>query len=243
MDKEFEVAREFEADATPQQVWEAVTTGTAGWLWPLEYEPGVGGAGPFGGTVTAWDPPRRLTTRTEDVPGIDTQSVNQLDYEIAPRDAGRRAWVRYVHSGIFTDDWDNQYDGADRHTDFYLHTLRQYVAHFPGRTATHLAVDGPADSAHSGATAVLERGLGLPRDAAVGDEVRVTPSGLAPVTAVLDYRNAHFVGLRADDALYRFFCRQAWGGPVQAVVHHMAPDVDATAVERAWHDWLHGLFH
>lgn len=39
MSKEFEIVREFEVDAEPQQVWEAITTGTAGWLWPMEYEP------------------------------------------------------------------------------------------------------------------------------------------------------------------------------------------------------------
>ena len=30
MSKEFEIAREFEVDATPEQVWEAITTGTGG---------------------------------------------------------------------------------------------------------------------------------------------------------------------------------------------------------------------
>ena len=39
MSKEFEIVREFEVDASPEEVWEAITTGTGGWLWPLEYEP------------------------------------------------------------------------------------------------------------------------------------------------------------------------------------------------------------
>ena len=30
MPKEFEIAREFEVDATPEEVWEAVTAGTGG---------------------------------------------------------------------------------------------------------------------------------------------------------------------------------------------------------------------
>ncbi|CAM5362564.1 hypothetical protein SAURM35S_07886 [Streptomyces aurantiogriseus] len=131
--KEFEIAREFEVDATPEQVWDAVTSGTGGWLWPMEApEPREGGRGPFGSTVTAWDPPHRYTNRVEDVEGISEQTLNQLDYTIEPRDEGRRAWVRYVHSGIFVDDWDNQYDAAGRHTDFYLHTLRQYLTRFDG---------------------------------------------------------------------------------------------------------------
>ena len=31
MSKEFEIAREFEVEATPEEVWEAITTGTGGW--------------------------------------------------------------------------------------------------------------------------------------------------------------------------------------------------------------------
>src|SRR3954453_9488382 len=107
MSKEFEIVREFEVEAGPEQVWEAITTSTAGWLWPMEYEPREGGAGPFGSTVTAWDPPRRLTGRSESPEGVPQQSFNQLDYVIEPRGGGG-SWVRYVHSGIFVDDWDNQ---------------------------------------------------------------------------------------------------------------------------------------
>ncbi len=136
MSKEFEIVREFEVDVPPEEVWEAVTTGTGGYLWPMDPpEPREGGRGPFGSTVTAWDPPHRYTNRSEDV-GFPVQSVNQLDYTIEPREEGRRAWVRYVHSGIFTDDWNNQYDGASKHTNFYLHTLCEYLTHFAPRPVT-----------------------------------------------------------------------------------------------------------
>jgi hypothetical protein len=36
----------------------------------------------------------------------------------------------YVHSGIFADSSDQQYDGASRHTDFYPHTLGPYLQPF-----------------------------------------------------------------------------------------------------------------
>ncbi|MET7439059.1 hypothetical protein ABZS63_16240, partial [Streptomyces sp. NPDC005568] len=101
MSKEFEIAREFEVEAPPEKVWEAITSGTGGWLWPMEYEPKEGGTGPYGATITAWDPPHRLTSRVEDVDGIDVQTLNQLDHTIESRDGGRSSWVRYVHSGIF----------------------------------------------------------------------------------------------------------------------------------------------
>lgn len=170
MSKEFEIAREFEVDATPEEVWEAVTAGTGGWLWPMEApEPRVGGKGPFGSAVIAWDPPHRYTNRVEDVEGISEQTLNQLDYTIEPRDEGRRAWVRYVHSGIFVDDWDNQYDGAAKHTAFYLHTLRQYLTRFAGRPVTAFATfDGPETSGTPDALTTVGRALGLADDTPKG---------------------------------------------------------------------------
>ncbi|MER6259673.1 hypothetical protein ABT203_08770 [Streptomyces sp900105245] len=75
-------------------MWEAVTTGTGGYLWPTEPpEPRVGGKGPLGSTVTAWDPPHRYTHRSEDA-GLGDRSLDQVDHTVEPRDGGRRSWVR-----------------------------------------------------------------------------------------------------------------------------------------------------
>ncbi|MFI1288293.1 SRPBCC domain-containing protein [Streptomyces sp. NPDC020792] len=239
MSKEFEIVREFEVDATPQEVWEAITTGTGGYLWPMEPpEPLVGGAGPFGSTVTAWDPPHRYTNRSEDV-GFPVQSLNQLDHTIEPRDDGRRAWVRYVHSGVFTDDWDNQYDGANKHTDFYLHTLREYLTHFAPRPVAFATLDGPEASTAPDAFTAVGRALGLTDDTATG--ARVTVRGPRTFEAVLDYRSPYFIGLRTDDALIRLFGRNHWGAPVGVSVHDFAPDADAKANELAWREWLDGV--
>jgi hypothetical protein len=66
MAKQFEVQWEGELSASPQDVWDAFTVHTDGWLWKIEYEPRVGGAErgltSGGGTVTAWDPPRHFST-------------------------------------------------------------------------------------------------------------------------------------------------------------------------------------
>ena len=154
MSKEFEIVYEFEVDATPEQVWDAITSGTGGWLWPMEFD-GEKRVGPFGSTLTNFDPPHRLTALTEDV-GFPTQSLNQIDETIEPRDDGRRAWVRYVHSGIFTDDWDNQYDGARKHNAFYLHTLREYVVHFAGRPVAFATLNGPDASTAADRAAFIQ---------------------------------------------------------------------------------------
>lgn len=241
--KPFEIAREFEADATPEEVWEAITTGTGGWLWPMEApEPREGGRGPFGSTVTVWDPPHRYTNRVANVGGISEQTLNQLDYTIEPREGGRRAWVRYVHSGIFVEDWDNQYDGADKHTDFYLHTLREYLSDFAPRPVAFATLNGPESSKAPDALTVVGRSLRLEDNAAQGTAVEVRGPRDRLFDAVVDYRNPYFIGLRTDDALIRFFGRNHWGAPVGISVHDFAPGADAKAVETDWQGWLNETF-
>jgi uncharacterized protein YndB with AHSA1/START domain len=242
MSKEFEISREFEVDASPEQVWDAITTGTGGWLWPSEFEPREGGAGPFGSTIVNWDPPHRFTVRSEDV-GFPTQSLNQLDHTIEPREEGRSAWVRYVHSGIFTDDWDNQYDGASKHTDFYLHTLREYVTHFAGRPVAFATLNGPEASTAADAFAAVGRALGLADDTAEGARVQARGPEGRSLDAVVDFRNPYFIGLRTDHALIRFFGRNHWGAPVGISIHDFAPDADAKHNELAWQNWLNGVFN
>ncbi|MFD5816103.1 SRPBCC domain-containing protein [Streptomyces sp. NPDC127038] len=241
MSKEFEVAREYEVDVPPARVWDAITSGSGGWLWPMEFEPRQGGAGPFGSVITTWDPPHRLTVRTEDV-GFPTQSLNQIDHTIEARGDGRSSWVRYVHSGIFTDDWDNQYDGADKHTDFYLHTLREYVTHFAGRPVTFATFNGPGASTGTDAFAAVGRALGLADGTAAGERVRAKGPGGEDFDAVLDYRDPYFLGLRTDGALIRFFGRGRWGAPVGMSIHDFAPDADAKDNETAWKGWLDEVY-
>ncbi|MFE6163465.1 SRPBCC domain-containing protein [Streptomyces sp. NPDC056486] len=241
-DKEFEIAREFEVDASPVEVWEALTTGTGGWLWPMEYEPREGGAAPFGGTVTHWEPPHRLSGRVENPEGLPPGRIlNKIDLAVEPRDGGRRSWIRYVHSGVLTGDRDNQYDGASRHTDFYLHTLRQYLTYFPGLAVTFTTLEGPAPSAAPDAFTKLGRRLGLPDDASEGARVRVDAPGES-LDAMVDFRSRLFIGLRTDTALYRFFGRNHFGAPVGISIHDFAPQADAKGTEMAWRDWLLRLY-
>jgi hypothetical protein len=232
MPREFEIRREVELEATPEQLWDALTTaaGTASWLFPglIDAEPRVGGEAGGGHKVTAWDPPRHFAVRAEREDGW----FNALEDVIEARGGGRTV-LRYVHSGIFVDDWDNQYDAAGTHTDFYLHTLGQYVKHFPGRTATYVTA-----SVDDAAPGVMRRALGVAADAPVGTPVRIDLPGVATVDGVIDYSTPHFLGIRTGDALYRFFDRSAWGAPSQAAHHLFADGVDEPRATQAWQAWL-----
>jgi uncharacterized protein YndB with AHSA1/START domain len=243
MSREFEIRREVELHATPEQVWEAVATGAgnAAWMFPNEVPSGEGAKGADGTTVTAWDPPHRFAVRTE---GPDW--FNALEFVIEGRD-GAPTTLRYAHSGIIVDDWDNQYDAAAQHTDFYLHTLGEYLEHFGGRPVTYVGeapggIDAPAASATPDGFQALQRALGLADDAREGDTVRLQPRSLEPIEGVLDYRRPNFVGIRTDDALYRFFGRNAFGMPVGLSIHAFGDGVDAQVTRQAWERWLQGVY-
>ncbi|GHF86982.1 hypothetical protein FHX82_004541 [Amycolatopsis bartoniae] len=222
MAKEFEIKREVVLPAEPEDVFAAVTTGTAGWMFPT---PAPDPADP---AVRNWEPPHRYTVRQE-----SEDWFNALDFIIEARDGGT-ATLRYVHSGIFTDDWDNQYDGASKHTDFYHHTLAQYLQYFRGRSAEYVELSGPEQSAHPTALEAVKKSLGIN-----GETVRLDLPGLDPVEATVDYLNPYFIGLRTPDALHRIFGRNHFGGTVDVSVHLFGTDA---GVEQAWQQFLNGVF-
>lgn len=229
MSRAFEVRREVELPAPAEKVWDAVATGegTAGWLWPITAEER--------GTPAVWDPPHRLVVRTEGPDGW----FNQLEFSIEGR--GESAVLRYVHSGIFTEDWDGQYEGVNKHTDFYLSTLGAYLRHFPGQHAAYVSVDAPASTADAAAIGVLRKALGLGAEPALGDQVRLDLPGLPATGATVDYSNAYFLGLRTDTALVRVFARGPFGAPLSVSVHQFG-DADPEAVRGAWQAYLDGLY-
>jgi hypothetical protein len=238
MSKEFEVRREVVLQGTPEQIFAAVTRETAAWMFPVEDVPAVGALGPDDPKVKVWNPPEHVAIRVEGPEGF----FNALDYLIEAREGGT-AHLRYVHSGILmTDDWEDQYDGVGAHTDFYLHSLGEYVQHFVGRPVGYVAANGPAASARPKSIEVLKAALGLGPTSAVGDEVTLRVPGLDPAETVIDYLTPQFVGLRGDDALYRFYGRDAFGGTVDAAHHLFAAKADPAEATAAWQAWLDGVF-
>jgi hypothetical protein len=167
----------------------------------------AGSAPPEGFPATTWDPPHRLVIRMESPDG----TFNALDYAIEAR-AGGTAHLRYVHSGILADGWEDQYDAIGAHTDFYLHTLGQYLEHFNGRPVTYVGqpsagIEGPASAGTPDAMDTLRAALGLSPDAGVGDEVHASLGDAGTLDGVIDYSTPEFLGVRTAEALYRFFGR------------------------------------
>jgi uncharacterized protein YndB with AHSA1/START domain len=237
MGKEFEIVREVVVEATPEDVFDGLVNGTAAWLWPMEFEPRVGGQAAFGGTVTVWDPPHHMVTRVDGADGW----FNQLEEQVEARPDGT-TFLRYVHSGIFVDNWDGQYDGANQHTDFYLHTFGQYLRYFTRRRAVYAEATAPAASITPDGFASLHHALGLPAGVTQGDTVRISLPGIDPLDAVVDYLHPHFLGLRTTDGMYRFFGRNAFGAPVGLTMHLFTEHVDQEKTQAAWQAWLDTVY-
>lgn len=239
MSREFEIARDVDLPAAPGDVWTAITTGTAAWMFPTGMDEG---APAEGGPVTTWEPPRHLVIRTTSPDG----AFNSLDYLIEARDGGT-AHLRYVHSGILADEWADQYDAIGPHTDFYLHTLGQYLGHFNGRPVTYVGqpsfgINGPASAGGPDAMGVLRAALGVTGEAGAGTEVHATLGEAGTLDGAVDYATSEFLGVRTSDGLYRFFGRNRFGGVVGMSAHLFGVDIDAAARERALKTWLDGLY-
>jgi uncharacterized protein YndB with AHSA1/START domain len=245
MTHEFEVREELDLEATPEQVWQAIATGPGIDSWFMgrnEIEPREGGRGrmDMGGfvaesTVTAWDPPKHFAFRGDPAPD---GAFHAIEYIIEGREGGSTV-LRWVHTGFLGDDWEAEYDALRKGDPVYLHTLAQYLKYFYGRTATPVGAFVGQVPAREQAWNVLRGGLGLSGPVAVGEEVHLTPAGLAPLDGVVDYVSEDFLGVRTGDGLYRFIY-----GYTGAVVlgHHIFDAADEKNAEQAWQTWLTGVF-
>ncbi|TFD50288.1 SRPBCC domain-containing protein [Cryobacterium frigoriphilum] len=228
MSAEFEIAVEREFPATPEQVWQAVTAETSAWLFPSE---------DMTGEELVFERPTHHVNRMEGPDGW----FNQLEQIIEPRPNGR-SFMRWQHSGVFPGDpaeGDDQEDGIRQHTVFYLHTLAEYLEHFTGRPVVFADIPGPESSMAPDSFEVLRAALGVAADAPVGAAASAAMAGLDG--AIVDYNTANFIGLRTDAALYRFFGRNAFGGPVGMTVHHFA-GAAAETLAATYQEWLTGLY-
>jgi uncharacterized protein YndB with AHSA1/START domain len=245
MGHDFEIHHDAEFDATPEQIWDAIATGPGIDSWYMgrtQIEVGEGGAVRtiFGdhildSTVTRWNPAKQLAYR-----GQASADGRLLAFEflIEGRDNGSTL-LRMVASGFLPgDDWEAEYDAMTTGLGMYIRTLATYLKYFPGRTATPICVFGPPVTDRSRTWSTLLNGLGLSNTVTEGDSIGVTIDGLTPIQGVVEYITPVGLGLRADNALYRFM--QGFRGGL-VIAHLMFSDINPQAAERAWHAWLRAV--
>ncbi|MCK2238544.1 MULTISPECIES: SRPBCC domain-containing protein [unclassified Crossiella] len=235
MGRKFELRKEVELAATPQQVWDAISTGPGLEAWFMSQP------APEEGACEVWQPGEHLSITT---PAGPDGSFHAFEYLIEARDGGSTV-LRFVHSGFLSDDWGAEFEGMTaRGWDMYLHTLALYLAHFAGRPAVYVTAEGPEATAKPEAWAVLLRGLGLDHNPALGERVRLTPEGLPAIDGEVDWfegEDSPFLAVRTADALYRFHGRAPLGMTI-AVGHHFYVPAEQPATNEAWRVWLHGLY-
>src|SRR5918996_1231821 len=214
----FKLTHEFEVDASPEEVWDAIATGPGVDAWFMgvnEIEPREGGTTRmmFRGsseeaTVTAWEPPTRFASRT---PEGEDGSLHAFEYLVEGRGQGSTV-VRWVHSGFLGDNWEKEYEGLSEGDPMYFDKLRVYLTYFRGRRAIPVNVfGGPVVPDRDEAWATFHRGLGLSGPPQLGEKVRLMPISV-------------------------------FGGPV-GVGHHIFVDgLDQAETEAAWESWLTKLF-
>lgn len=245
MGKEFDLTYEGETAASADEVWEAIATGAGLDAWFMgrnEVEPREGGATTLEvagyterGTVKVWEPPTRLVTDTGEA---TDGSRHVFEYRIEPR--GTKTGVRWIHTGFLgSDNWELEYEGMSEGDPMYFEKLFEYLEHFRGRRATTVNVFQPGPEDKDEAWARYREALGLERDVAVGDHVTLRPEGLTPIEGEVDAKSASFLGVRSEDALYRFM-HVDWNRTV-GLGHHLYGDAGPDA-EGSWAAWLGRVF-
>ncbi|MGW0436648.1 SRPBCC family protein [Micromonospora sp. NPDC003197] len=242
----FELGKEIELSATPEEVWSAIATGPGIDSWFMgrsEVEPREGGRHRFtmageveDATVTAWEPGKRYAQQTE--PGPDGTFM-AIEYLIEGRDHGSTV-LRMVHSGVLGDNWETEYEALRTGWDMYLGTLAAYLAHFTGRTGTPVTAFRPGAGDPDQVWAAVTSAFGLTGPTVAGEPARLELPGLPPADGVVDLVGLPtYFGVRTTDALYRFIHSGTDRGNALVVGHHIfATDSDPADTQQAWQDWL-----
>lgn len=243
MSHSFQIAKEFEFDASPEQVWDAIATGPGIDAWFMghsEVEPKEGGDVTFSlgdfttvGTVTAWEPLKRFAYRSEEGPD---GAFMAFDYLVEGRDGGTTV-LRMVQSGVLDDNWEAEYDALEKGWNLYLHTIGEYIEHFDGRPSQTVDAHGAQADDEDKAWELLKSGLGVTTTPKTGDTVHLP---VADTDGVVDYvEEKAIIGVRTSDGLYRFSGR--FGG--MSLGHHIfAEQFDKAEAARAWQSWLTELY-
>jgi len=192
MGRAFEHPQQARVEATPEEVWAAISTGPGIDSWFMGRNEVAGGVvrTAFGGfdlpasTVTAAEPGRRFAHTSETA--ADGRFV-AYEFLIEGRDRAGTT-VRMVTSGFLPgDDWEGEYEAMADGLAMFFATLVEYLTHFAGRTATPLTEFGPPVRDWPRAWETLYAALEHPEDSvrlAPGSEDRVglTLASVAPAS-------------------------------------------------------------
>jgi uncharacterized protein YndB with AHSA1/START domain len=209
-----------ELDASPEDVFRAVTDGTelAKWLAPE-----AGSTAPDGGKkgtiwvswgegmraeheIEIYDPPKRI--RHPSGENGETKAPLYADWTIEAREGGKTT-LRLVHSGFSVGaDWDDEYEAHARGWKLMLQNLRQYFARHPHEPAVHLPFMAKVESSRGSLWKTLLGTLGLSAPPKAGDPFRFTAPNGDVLTGAVDFLTDTYdlalVVREYDDALLRF---------------------------------------
>jgi uncharacterized protein YndB with AHSA1/START domain len=175
-----------ELDATPEEVFRAVTDGTelAKWMAPE-----AGSTPPEGGKkgsiwvswgpgmktereVEIWDEPKHV--RHPAGKSSETKAALYADWSIEAREGGKTT-LRLVHSGFSAGaDWDNEYDSHVRGWKLMLQNLRQYFARHKNQPTVHVPFMSKVESPSSELWKKLLEKFAFASTPSVGDAFRFT---------------------------------------------------------------------
>ncbi len=242
MGHQFAQHNQAEVPASPDEVWAAIATGPGIDSWFMgrsDVKAGVGGviSTAFGEyapelEITQWDPERRLAYGGGRAP--DGRFI-AYEFLIEGR-AGGSTVLRTVTSGFLPgDDWADEFEAMTLGGELYFRTLVEYLTYFAGRYAVPVTAFGPPGTNWSRDRSLLCRELGLAEPPEGGEPVRLTGEA-GPADGVVYFANAHAIGVRTPDALYRFM--RGFAKPVIAAHHLFGAGADPGQARLAWETWL-----
>jgi uncharacterized protein YndB with AHSA1/START domain len=209
-----------ELDASPEDVFRAVTDGTeiAKWLWPearvtapqgdqkgsiwISFGEGMS----VEHEIEIFDAPKRL--RHPSGKNGETKAPLYADWLVEAREGGKTT-LRLVHSGFSASaDWDDEFEAHARGWKLMLQNLREYFARHAHEPAVHLPVMSKIESPRGKIWTSLLGKFGFAALPKVGDPFRFTTPKGDVLTGVVDYvaetRVLALVVREYDDALLRF---------------------------------------
>jgi uncharacterized protein YndB with AHSA1/START domain len=250
------VELEFDLPGTPEQVWQAIATGPGitCWFVPSEVEEHKGGKVAFhlgpgmesSGTVTVWDPTRRIAYEEAGWSGKAPPLATEFTIEAR---GGGTCRVRLVHS-LFTSEasWDEELDGMQSGWGPFFEVLRIYLRHFAGQRCTLVGLSGSHSGTHVDAWKELLNVLDLPNPK-VGEQRTLTGRGGSPSLAGVVERIE--VSPRHNEVILRFdrpttgvalFSTFSWGDRTNVAISIYFYGEGSARVaareEPAWKAWI-----